>query len=149
MCLCHSTLRVQPQTSLHRWRWPDSVGQPKPLRFIEFQLLPKCQRGVRRTRCDYYNMSIKSPRRALPRPTGVPATLSLQPPEATAVNPQLSFLEDGGHVYWFLYLQVCDGCLRWGLTTAPTEPKPRWPRRGRPGTRCQAGQRRHLFLVRC
>ena len=25
-----------PQTSLHRPRWPDSVGQPKLLRFIEF-----------------------------------------------------------------------------------------------------------------
>ena len=55
---------------------------------------------------------MKSPSEALPRPTGLPAALSLQPPEATAVNPQLSFLEDGGHVYWFLYLQVCDCYLQ-------------------------------------
>ena len=55
---------------------------------------------------------MESPSEALPRPTGLPAALSLQPPEATAVNPQLSFLEDGGHVYWFLYLQVCDCYLQ-------------------------------------
>ena len=74
-----------------------------------------------------------SPSEALPRPTGLPAALSLQAPEATAVNAQLSFLEDSGQVYWFLYLQVCDcylqgdrparaRCLarflRWGVATA-------------------------------
>ena len=55
---------------------------------------------------------MKSPSEALPRPTGLPRGPVLQPPEATAVNPQLSFLEDGGHVYWFLYLQVCDCYLQ-------------------------------------
>ncbi len=76
---------------------------------------------------------MESPSEALPRPTGLPAALSLQPPEATAVNAQLSFLEDSGQVYWFLYLQVCDCYLQgdrpararclarfltWGVATA-------------------------------
>ena len=66
-------------------------------------------------------------------PPDCPRPLSLQPPEATAVNAQLSLLEDSGQVYWFLYLQVCDCYLQgdrpararclarfltWGLATA-------------------------------